>query len=120
VPVPSIFFIGENGRPLEIVVKISSPSDLVSKIDSILEKIKLQVKHSAADVVNAEKKAHSSSNNQEINKVQDTTSTNSETLGQTSASLPANNVANNSAPATEAVPSAEITKEVSITFSMCA
>ncbi|OXU23817.1 hypothetical protein TSAR_011961 [Trichomalopsis sarcophagae] len=70
VPVPSIFFIGESGTPLEIIGNALSPSDLVAKIDSILLKANPQSTTSSANLIDAEQKAHSPSNSQETNKSQ--------------------------------------------------
>lgn len=62
VPVPSIFFIGESGAPLEIVGNKLSASDLASKIDSIVLKVNPSVNNPSASLISAEQVAHSSSN----------------------------------------------------------
>ncbi|CAB0036540.1 unnamed protein product [Trichogramma brassicae] len=61
VPVPSIFFIGDNGAPLEVVGNAMSPNDLAAKISSILEKAKPEVSQSSSNLIQAEQIAHSSS-----------------------------------------------------------
>lgn len=71
VPVPSIFFIGESGTPLEIIGNPLSPTDLATKIDSILLKANPQARHSSASFIGAEQQAHSSSSNQQTNKLPD-------------------------------------------------
>ncbi|XP_011872111.1 PREDICTED: UBX domain-containing protein 4 isoform X3 [Vollenhovia emeryi] len=38
VPVPSLFFIGENGTPLEIIAGSTTAAELLSKIDNVLTK----------------------------------------------------------------------------------
>lgn len=58
VPVPSIFFIGDSGTPLEIIGNALSPTDLVAKIDSILLKA-----NASASLIDVEQ-AHSSTNSQ--------------------------------------------------------
>lgn len=70
VPIPSLFFIGENGTPLEIVAGITTVDDLVSKIDSVLTKAGKSNKHSSsANLINIEQKAaaiNSSNNNDTV------------------------------------------------------
>lgn len=66
VPVPSLFFIGENGTPLEIVAGTITAIELVSKIDSVLTKAGKSSKQSSLNLIDAEQKAtaiSSSSNN---------------------------------------------------------
>lgn len=66
VPVPSLFFIGENGTPLEIVAGSITAIELVSKIDSVLTKAGKSSKQSSLNLIDAEQKAtaiSSSSNN---------------------------------------------------------
>ncbi|XP_014236773.1 UBX domain-containing protein 4 isoform X1 [Trichogramma pretiosum] len=60
VPVPSIFFIGDNGAPLEVVGHAMSPDDLAAKISSILEKAKPEISQSSANLIQAEQLVHSS------------------------------------------------------------
>lgn len=69
VPVPSLFFIGENGTPLEIVAGSMTVVELVSKIDSVLTKAGKSSKQSSLNLIDAEQKAtalNSSSNNNAI------------------------------------------------------
>lgn len=41
VPLPSLFFIGQNGAPLEIVTGITKTvEELTSKINGVLDKVK--------------------------------------------------------------------------------
>lgn len=66
VPVPSLFFIGENGTPLEIVAGTITAIELMSKIDSVLTKAGKSSKQSSLNLIDAEQKAtaiSSSSNN---------------------------------------------------------
>ncbi|XP_012276118.1 UBX domain-containing protein 4 [Orussus abietinus] len=56
VPVPSIFFIGENGTPLEIVAGSVTASELASKIDSILSKSGRIAKDSSVNLIKAEQR----------------------------------------------------------------
>ncbi|XP_014212775.1 UBX domain-containing protein 4 [Copidosoma floridanum] len=64
VPVPSIFFIGDNGTPLEIIGNSLPPVDLKTKIDSILAKANPNSSNTSTNLIEAEQKAHSSENNQ--------------------------------------------------------
>ncbi|XP_012229580.2 UBX domain-containing protein 4 isoform X1 [Linepithema humile] len=61
VPVPSLFFIGENGVPLEIVGGNKSAIELASKIDDVLAKAGKSSKQSSLNLIDAEQKAASSS-----------------------------------------------------------
>lgn len=66
MPVPSLFFIGENGIPLEIIVGNITAVELASKIDSVLTKVGKSNKQSSMNLIDAEQKAAasaSSSNN---------------------------------------------------------
>ncbi|TGZ47704.1 UBX domain-containing protein 4 [Temnothorax longispinosus] len=63
VPVPSLFFIGENGTPLEIVVGSATAAELESKIDDVLTKAGKSNKQSSLNLIDAEQKAASSSSN---------------------------------------------------------
>ena len=40
VPVPSLFFIGSNGVPLEVIAGEVNEGELVRRIDSVLERVK--------------------------------------------------------------------------------
>ncbi|XP_058794186.1 UBX domain-containing protein 4-like [Phymastichus coffea] len=64
VPVPSIFFIGENGAPLEIIGNKLSSNDLASKIDSIVLKAKPQTIDPSASLINSEQSTQSSTSTQ--------------------------------------------------------
>lgn len=61
VPVPSLFFIGENGIPLEIVGGNKSAIELASKIDNVLTKAGKNSIQSSLNLIDAEQKAASSS-----------------------------------------------------------
>ncbi|XP_034941852.1 UBX domain-containing protein 4-like [Chelonus insularis] len=67
VPVPSLFFIGRNGKPLEIVAGNITTSNLISKIDIVLSKAKEN--GTSDDLIKAEQSAavasssHSSTSN---------------------------------------------------------
>jgi len=61
VPVPSLFFIGENGIPLEIVGGNKNAIELASKIDDVLTKAGKNSKQSSLNLIDAEQKAASSS-----------------------------------------------------------
>lgn len=61
VPVPSLFFIGENGIPLEIVGGNKSAVELASKIDNVLTKAGKNSKQSSLNLIDTEQKAASSS-----------------------------------------------------------
>ncbi|XP_032682425.1 UBX domain-containing protein 4 [Odontomachus brunneus] len=65
VPVPSLFFIGENGTPLEIIAGAVTADDLVSKINNVLTQAGKTSKNSSSSLIDAEQKAAaaSSSNN---------------------------------------------------------
>ncbi|CAK9812800.1 UBX domain-containing protein 4 [Anthophora plagiata] len=67
VPVPSIFFIGENGTPLEIIADSTTAADLASKIDVVLSKAGKN-KNASMDLINAEQiAANASSSNVKTN-----------------------------------------------------
>ncbi|XP_011630738.1 UBX domain-containing protein 4 isoform X2 [Pogonomyrmex barbatus] len=68
VPVPSLFFIGENGTPLEIIAGSATSAELASKIDNVLIKAGKSNKQSSLNLIDAEQKAttSSSSNNNAI------------------------------------------------------
>lgn len=56
VPIPSLFFIGENGIPLKIVTANESLSDLAEKIDVVLEKAGKSSKNASQNLISAEQK----------------------------------------------------------------
>lgn len=56
VPVPSLFFIGENGIPLEIVAGSTTSADLLAKIELVLSKAGKN-KNTSANLIDAEQKA---------------------------------------------------------------
>ena len=69
VPVPSLFFIGENGVPLEIVAGSTTAADLLIKLDLVLTKARTN-KNSSTNLIDAEKKdiaACSTDNNPNTN-----------------------------------------------------
>lgn len=53
VPVPSLFFIGTNGAPMEIVADDMTVSNLQSKIDSVLNRVE-KTKNTSNDFIKAE------------------------------------------------------------------
>lgn len=55
MPVPSLFFIGENGVPLEIVAGSTTAADLLIKLDLVLTKARTN-KNSSTNLIDAEKK----------------------------------------------------------------
>lgn len=61
VPVPSLFFIGENGIPLEIVAGNTTSADLLAKIDLVLSKAGKN-KNTSTNLINAEQKAAAANN----------------------------------------------------------
>lgn len=60
MPVPSLFFIGENGTPLEIIAGSTTASDLATKIDLVLTKVG---KNASINLIDAEQKAAATSIN---------------------------------------------------------
>ncbi|CAL7950433.1 unnamed protein product [Xylocopa violacea] len=56
VPVPSLFFIGENGTPLEIIAGSTTVTDLATKIDLVLTKVGKN-KNASVNLIDAEQKA---------------------------------------------------------------
>lgn len=62
VPVPSLFFIGENGTPLEIIAGSVTADDLVSKINNVLTQAGKSNKSSSLSLIDAEQKAAAASN----------------------------------------------------------
>lgn len=73
VPVPSLFFIGENGTPLEIVAGNATAAELVSKIDNVLTKAGKSNKQSSLNLIDAEQKAAVASSSSNNNTVETTT-----------------------------------------------
>ena len=70
VPVPSLFFIGENGVPLEIVAGSTTAADLLNKLDLVLTKARTNKTSSSTNLIDAEKKdiaACSTDNNPDTN-----------------------------------------------------
>ncbi|XP_015596646.1 UBX domain-containing protein 4 [Cephus cinctus] len=62
VPVPSLFFIGENGSPLEIVAGNTTASELLIKIDGVLAKVGKGTKNSSTNLIQVEQKIASATN----------------------------------------------------------
>ncbi|PSN35068.1 hypothetical protein C0J52_22670 [Blattella germanica] len=56
VPVPSLFFIGENGLPLEVIAGRLDEAELVRRIESVLEKNKAKSKPAAPVSLSTEEK----------------------------------------------------------------
>lgn len=59
---PSLFFIGENGTPLEIIAGSTTASDLATKIDLVLTKVGKN-KNASINLIDAEQKAAATSIN---------------------------------------------------------
>lgn len=57
MPVPSLFFIGENGTPLEIVAGSTTATELAAKIDNVLLKAGKTNKEFSLNLIDAEQKA---------------------------------------------------------------
>lgn len=57
MPVPSLFFIGDNGKPLEVIAGTVTASSLQEKIDSILAKLGQTGNASSSDLIRAEQSA---------------------------------------------------------------
>lgn len=57
VPVPSLFFIGENGIPLEIVAGSVNATELTSKIESVLTKAGKETQNSSLTLIESEQKS---------------------------------------------------------------
>lgn len=76
VPVPSLFFIGENGTPLEIVAGSATAAELASKIDNVLTKAGKSNKQSSLNLIDAEQKAAATSSSSNNNAVDTTTNIN--------------------------------------------
>ncbi|KAM0736603.1 UBX domain-containing protein 4 [Formica fusca] len=76
VPVPSLFFIGENGTPLEIVAGSITTIELVSKIDNVLTKAGKGSKQSSLNLIDAEQKATAASSSSNNNATENATASN--------------------------------------------
>ncbi|KMQ88113.1 ubx domain-containing protein 2 [Lasius niger] len=76
VPVPSLFFIGENGTPLEIVAGSITAIELASKIDSVLTKAGKGSKQSSLNLIDAEQKATAASSSSNNNATENATALN--------------------------------------------
>ncbi|EGI60045.1 UBX domain-containing protein 4 [Acromyrmex echinatior] len=76
VPVPSLFFIGENGTPLEIIAGSATASELASKIDNVLTKAGKSNKQSSLNLIDAEQKATAASSSSNNNVVETTSNIN--------------------------------------------
>lgn len=76
VPVPSLFFIGENGTPLEIVADSITTIELVSKIDNVLTKAGKGNKQSSLNLIDAEQKATAAGSSSNNNATEDATASN--------------------------------------------
>ncbi|KYQ52920.1 UBX domain-containing protein 4 [Trachymyrmex zeteki] len=76
VPVPSLFFIGENGTPLEIIAGSATASELASKIDNVLTKAGKSNKQSSLNLIDAEQKATATSSSSNNNAVETTSNIN--------------------------------------------
>ncbi|XP_011158056.1 UBX domain-containing protein 4 isoform X2 [Solenopsis invicta] len=74
VPVPSLFFIGENGTPLEIVAGSTTAAELASKIDNVLIKAGKSNKQSSSNLIDAEQKSAATSSSSNNNTADTTTS----------------------------------------------
>lgn len=74
VPVPSLFFIGENGTPLEIVAGSATAAELASKIDNVLTKAGKSNKQSSLNLIDAEQKATAASSSSSNNNIEITMS----------------------------------------------
>ena len=88
---------------------------MAEKIDSISSKSSPQVKHSSANLIDAEQNAHSSSSSQQSNKLQDKVNTEPSTsnVSQTSTNLTSNDTVTSSTAPTAEQSQPEIPHEVS-------
>lgn len=75
VPVPSLFFIGVNGIPLEIIVGNTTATELTSKIESVLIKSGKKSPNSSSDLIESEKKSSELSNTSDASTSEVTTDT---------------------------------------------
>lgn len=114
VPVPSLFFIGENGTPLEIIAGSTTAADLITKIDLVLTKVGKN-KNASSNLIDAEQKsaaASSATSNIKVDveeppKNESTTKSNVE-VPQTKSETESNNVIKSNAkeePSTSTKPS---------------
>ncbi|KAL0103314.1 hypothetical protein PUN28_017533 [Cardiocondyla obscurior] len=76
VPVPSLFFIGGNGIPLEIVAGSTTAAELGSIIDNVLTKAGKSNKQSSLNLIDAEQKAAVASSSSSNNNTVETTTSN--------------------------------------------
>ncbi|KYN36330.1 UBX domain-containing protein 4 [Trachymyrmex septentrionalis] len=76
VPVPSLFFIGENGTPLEIIAGSATASELAYKIDNVLTKAGKSNKQSSINLIDAEQKATAASSSSNNNVIETTSNIN--------------------------------------------
>lgn len=60
VPIPSLFFIGQNGAPIEVIAGDTSVADLTAKIDTVLSKV-----DSSTSLIQSEQKEASVSGSSE-------------------------------------------------------
>lgn len=74
VPVPSLFFIGENGTPLEIIAGSATAAELSSKIDNVLTKAGKSNKQSSLNLIDAEQRATVAGGSSNNNAVETATS----------------------------------------------
>ncbi|XP_011872110.1 PREDICTED: UBX domain-containing protein 4 isoform X2 [Vollenhovia emeryi] len=72
VPVPSLFFIGENGTPLEIIAGSTTAAELLSKIDNVLTKAGKSNKQSSLSLIDAEQRAAAAGGSSNNNTVETT------------------------------------------------
>ncbi|XP_043488740.1 UBX domain-containing protein 4 isoform X2 [Polistes fuscatus] len=75
VPVPSLFFIGVNGIPLEIIVGSTTATELTSKIESVLIKAGKKCSNSSSDLIESEKKSSELTNTPDASTSEVTTDT---------------------------------------------
>lgn len=73
VPVPSLFFIGDNGKPLEIVAGSVTSSSLKEKIDSVL--VKAGKKDSSNNFIKTEQ-SHAESTSSNVSNTQENSTSN--------------------------------------------
>ncbi|XP_014606993.1 PREDICTED: UBX domain-containing protein 4 isoform X2 [Polistes canadensis] len=75
VPVPSLFFIGVNGIPLEIIVGNTTATELTSKIESVLIKSGKKCQDSSFNLIESEKKSSELTNTPDASTSEVTTDT---------------------------------------------
>ncbi|XP_020280469.1 UBX domain-containing protein 4 isoform X2 [Pseudomyrmex gracilis] len=97
VPVPSLFFIGENGTPLEIIAGNTTAVELASKIDNVLTKAGKNSKQSSVNLIDAEQKATAAASSSNNNIVETTACSVNETKANSNTDLVSipNNIPNN-------------------------